>query len=51
MIKRKTILSDKRKVIDDILTRSEILIDLIDAKKKTKKRKTMGAKKGKKVGR
>ena len=51
MIKRKIILNDKRKVIDEkhILTRSEILTGLIDAEKKTKKRKTIGVKKGKRA--
>ena len=51
MTKRKTILSGKRKVINEkhILTRLKILISLIDAEKKTKKRKTIGAKKGKRA--
>ena len=47
--KRKAILSGKRKVIDGkhILTTPEILTDLMEAEKKTKKRKTTGTKKGK----
>jgi hypothetical protein len=47
--KRKTILSGKRKVIDGkhVLTTSEILRGLEEAEKITKKRKTTGAKKGK----
>ena len=47
--KRKTILSGKRKVIDGkhILMTPEILSDLTEAEKKTKKRRTVGTKKGK----
>ncbi len=49
--KRKTILSGKRKVIDGKhhLTTPEILAGLMDVEKRTKKRKTTGAKKGKRA--
>jgi hypothetical protein len=50
---RKTILSGKRQVIDGkhILTTPEILTDLQDTEERTKKRKAIGAKKGKKRAR
>ena len=49
--KRKTILSGKRKVVDGkhLLTTSEVLNGVTEAEEKTKKRKTMGAKKDKAI--
>jgi hypothetical protein len=49
--KRKLILSGKSKSIERnrILTTSEILTELTEAEKRTKKRKTTGARKGKRV--